>query len=79
MMRYRAANSVPGRKRPCEIELEEGDEKERDTFRLAGFEPLGGAGVDVAVANGSEFEDCAEPHEGQKRAPDWISVPHDEQ
>jgi len=48
-------------------------------LRLTGFGTFAGAGVDVAVANGSELDACEEPHDGQKRALDWISVPQEEQ
>ena len=79
MMRYRVASSVPGRKRPCEIELLDEEVEDRGVLRPVDFRAPMGAGVEVAVARGSDFEDCAEPHDGQKRAPDWISEPHDEQ
>jgi len=46
---------------------------------MAGCAERGGAGVDVAVASGSGFGACAEPHDGQNLVPDWISVPHEEQ
>ena len=68
MIRYRVASSVPGRKRPCEIELLDEELEDRRVLRAADPRPTG-AGVDVAVASGSE-PDCADPHEGQKRAPD---------
>jgi hypothetical protein len=61
------------------MELLDEDAEERGTLRLPALCPIGGAGVDVAVANGSELDACEEPHDGQKRAPDWISVPQEEQ
>jgi len=70
-------SSVPGKKRPCEIELL--DEEERGVLRLICFALPNEAGVEVAVANGSELGDCAVPHEGQNLAPELISVPHEEQ
>jgi hypothetical protein len=52
------------------MELLDEDAEERGTLRLPALCPLGGAGVDVAVAKGSELDDCAEPQDWQKRAPD---------
>ena len=48
-------------------------------LRLRRFGGFPGAGVEVAVANGSEAGVCEEPQEEQNLAPDWISAPHEEQ
>src|SRR5207237_4799430 len=46
-----------------------------EEIRLDGFERLGGAELDVAVAKASELRDWLAPHEGQKLAPGSTAVP----
>jgi len=64
---------MPGTNRACAPKLLLATEPEE--IRLDGFECLGGAGLEVAVAKASELRDWLAPHEGQKLAPGSTAVP----